>query len=191
MNRRSLLLLAAPALLRGADAIVGRWRSVTTTKGGIGAVYEFGVNGRTKYSSAALLDMEYQVEGPYLKLAGQTIGMGWHPDGRLQLNYGKDQVEDYSRRGKAMDTARHLLGEWTGTRVMAGRALPAAYLFGEGNKALHVLLLKTLGGQWKAAGQGWSLTVDALPPRTIAHDAATGRLTITVAGGDPHEFSRF
>ena len=192
MRRRSLLLSMFSPLLMGADGLSGRWRSVTTTKGGIGAVYEFDSRGRATYSSVALVEMDYQLEGAYLKLSGQTIGTGWHPDGRLQLNYGQNVVEDYKRVGAIVDRQAPLIGEWLGTRLMAGRVLPIRYIFQKGSKALFLTFLKTTPGSWQTApGQGFLVRLPGLPDRNALYDSKAERMTITVDGGDPHEFSPF
>ncbi len=188
MKRRELMLLTLPAILDGAEPIVGRWRSVTTTKGGIGAVYDFRANGSVAYSSAALVDLEYGLEGQVLTIGGQRVGIGWHADGRLQLNFGQDVIEDFSRKGEIVDAAQPLLGEWAGRRVMAGRKIPVSMQFRAGNRALMVLFLKTVLGRYQGGAGPWTLTLPSLPPRRVV--AGTGGLTIAAAGGDVHEFVR-
>jgi len=189
MNRRRLLLLAAPALLRGEAPIVGRWRSVTTTKGGIGAVYDFRANGSVAYSSAAIVESEYGLDGQVLTLGGQRVGIGWHPDGRLQFNFGQDVIEDFSRKGEVVDAANPLLGEWAGSRLMAGKKIPVSMKFEAGNRALMVLFLKTELGRYQGGAGTWTITLPSLPALQI-RSGAGGTLTITAKGGDPHEFAR-
>lgn len=193
MNRRHLLILAWTLALSGAAPVTGRWRSVATTKGGIGAVYEFHATGSVTYSSAAIVEMDYQQDANTLTLGGQAIGMGWHKDGRLQLNYGNNELEDFSRQGKSPDAANPLLGEWKGSRMMEGRRIPVSLQFHAGNKALLVLYLKDTIGRYKAAEKNgeFRLVLPPLPARKITHDSAAGQLTITVDGGDPHQFARF
>jgi hypothetical protein len=162
---------------------------VTTTRGGIGAVYDFSPNGGATYSSAAIVEMPYQQDGNQIILGGQPIGIGWHPDGQLQFNYGNNQVEDYLREGKMVNAANPLLGEWKGSRVMQGQRLPVTLQFRTSNSALLVILLKTQAGRYQPAADSWTLTLPALPARTITEGG--GQLTITAAGGDPHQFARF
>lgn len=189
MNRRSLLALALPSFALGATPLTGRWRSVKTTGGGIGAVYDFSPNGSATYSSAAIVEMVYQQEGNQITLGGQPIGIGWHPDGRLQFNYGNNHVEDYTRQGKVVDAANPLLGEWKGNKVMQGQRVPMLLQFRGGNAALLMILFKTQSGHYHASAGSWTLTLPSLPARTITEN--DGRLTITAAGGDPHQFTRF
>lgn len=188
MTRRSLLLAAAPALLPGATALTGRWRSVTTTKGGIGAVYDFQAGGRATYSSCALVEMPYQLEGDQLNIGGQPVGVGWHPDGRLQLNFGQNHLEDYTRRGEA-SSANRLQGEWKGSRVMNGQRVPVTLQFRPGGQALLVMQLREYQGTYRATADGWTLALASLPARRIS--AADDQLIIQVVNGDPHPFRRF
>jgi hypothetical protein len=190
MVRRKLLALALPAILPGATPLLGRWRSATTTRGGIGAVYDFKPTGIATYSSVAIVDSEYRQDGGQLWLSGQTIGVGWHPDGRLQFNHGGNQVEDFIRQGKVVDTGHPLRGEWKGTRMMAGRPLPVTLQFHANGQALSVIYLKTQPGRYQPAAEGrWTLTIPPLPARTVSE--GVDELTITAVGGDPHRFLRF
>lgn len=195
MERRDLLLLA-PALLAPAHSaatpVAGRWRSLETTKGGIGAVYDITAGLRATYSSCAIVEMDYRLDDKVLTLGDQRVGIGWHADGGLQFAYGTNQIEDYTRQGKIVDPARPILGEWKGVRVMGGNRLPATLQFRESNKALLVIFLRSAAGQLAPKSTAsWSLALPSLPSRRIVHDRAADRLTITLDGGDPHLFARF
>jgi len=161
---------------------------MTTTKGGIGAVYEFFANGRASYTSAALVEGDYRQDGNQLTFAGQGIGFGWHPDGRLQLNFGNSQLEDYLRQGKMADPGNPLLGEFRGSRQMGGASVPVTLQFKDNNRALFAIYLKTVNGRYQATDSGWSMTIASMPERSITRDPASGYLTITAAGGDSHAF---
>lgn len=194
MLRRKLMLMAVPALLPGAAPLVGRWRSLTTTKGGIGAVYEFQANGSASYSSSAIVDMDYSIEGSQLKLGDQPASFGFHTDGRLQVNFGGGHFEDFKRQGKQIDAATPLFGEWSGTRIMDGRSLPVTFFFHPGGRAMLVIRLKTVAGRYQSAASGnneWRMTLPSLPARKIVHDGVSGQLMITADGGDVHAFGRF
>lgn len=194
MRRRTVLALGIPALLSGAPSILGRWRSVTTTKGGIGAVYDFRSNGAAHYSSVALVDMDYRLNATVLTLGGQSIGIGWHQDGRLQFNFGNDVVEDFTRQGQPPSAQEPLLGEWSGTRMMQNHAIPVTMQFHSGGRSLMVLFLKTHAGRYKptpSQQDAWTATIPSLPSRGIRLLPASNQLEITVQGGDPHLFARY
>ncbi len=160
MHRRSLLLLVVPALLRGVPLLMGRWRTVTTTQGGIGALYEFDSGGKATYSSAAIVEMDYRLDQNQLTLGGQSVGIGFHPDGGLQLNYGKNQIEDFTRQGKGADATNPILGEWKGSRMMENRRLPVTLQFHGGGRAL-VIYLKAEGCRYQSgppSSDAWIMT---------------------------------
>src|SRR4051812_1810552 len=74
--RTPLLILLATLPLASAqptgaspgEALIRRWRSVETSKGGIGAVYQFHADGTIDFSPSAIVDMPYRVDGDELIL---------------------------------------------------------------------------------------------------------------------------
>ncbi len=209
MDRRSLLFgpliaLHASRTTTAAEpsSIAGRWRSQTTTRGGIGAIYEFQSNGSATYSSVVLVETEYQQlpDGAHLVLDSssngpepqQAIGMGWLPGGRLQLNYGKDDLENYTRQGDVLDPANPLIGEWKGNRTGPhGQRMPVTYRFLPGKAGLVILYLRTHSGRYSHMPAGdWTMTIPTLATRTMKLDPATGSLAIREGAGNPYQFSR-
>jgi hypothetical protein len=186
MKRRYLICSLLPFCAQAADGLLGRWRSMTTTRGGIGAVYEFMKGGVVRYSSAAIVEMPFEQDGNQLKMSSQNVGMGWHADGRLQLNFGRNVVEDYVRVGGIADSAEPLLGEWKGRRVMGEREVPVLLQFRATKVMLMVLQLKTYTGRYS----GGRMTVSGLPARRV-QVRSEGLVEIQVEGGDNHEFTRF
>lgn len=184
MTRRALLL--TPALALGAPLPAGRWRSVTTTRGGIGAVYEFSANGRGLYASAALVKERYTFADNQLSIGASRFGVGWHPDGRMQFNDGAGHLEDFTPApGNAPNS---LIGEWSTTRVMAGQSIPVLYQFSPSGVAQLILRLRTCPARLLPAGSAWRITVTGLPTRTLNILTPGELITITVPGGDAHQF---
>ena len=74
MSMRALLLMlltlslaiAQPPSPNPAASLIGRWRSTETSKGGIGAVYQFRADGTFDFSPGAIVDMPYRMEGDQL-----------------------------------------------------------------------------------------------------------------------------
>jgi hypothetical protein len=74
---KPVLLFFALVLVNAQPPVnlAGRWRSVETSKGGIGAVYQFHADGTIDFSPGAIVDMPYRVEGDQLILPpGTTNG---------------------------------------------------------------------------------------------------------------------
>jgi hypothetical protein len=56
------------------SAPVGRWRSLETSKGGIGSVYEFRSAGTVDFSSGAVVEMQWRIENDQLVLSPPEAG---------------------------------------------------------------------------------------------------------------------
>src|SRR3954454_13693205 len=69
------VMLSAAAFLTAADSsanLLGRWRAVETSRGGIGTMFEFRKGGVVEYSPGAVVEMSYRVEGNELVLPPGT-----------------------------------------------------------------------------------------------------------------------
>jgi len=168
--------------MAGAEGkYLGRWRSVETSRGGIGGVFRFDAAGKVRHSLAALVAAAYQLQGSVLTWGGNAAGIGWHPDGRMQLNFGKGVLEDYTRVGAK---AEGIVGEWKGMRQMSGQSVPTTFVFREDGKSLMVVWLKTLVGKLNgnravlAGGKGYFVREEG------------EALVIQADGGDPHRYVR-
>jgi hypothetical protein len=63
---RKLLLVIAMACTTGTAAdrnVIGRWRSLETSKSGIGGMFIFREDGTLEFSPGAVVETEYRVEG--------------------------------------------------------------------------------------------------------------------------------
>ncbi len=186
MTRRTLLVSLSPTLAEGSEVPVGRWRSLTTTRGGIGAIYEFGPSGRGSYSSAALVMEPYTFAAGVLTMGQSRYGVGWHADGRMQWNDGQGTLLDFSPVGKP--ATKSILGEWTTRREMMGRVLPVSYVFQADGQAQLIIKLRTAAARVVAAGRDFRVEVQGFPTRKLRVIETGKRITITVPGGDDHEF---
>jgi len=101
--------------------LLGKWRSVVVSKGGIGAIVDFHADGTFDYSPGAVLGGRYRIEGKSLILAlddgepedKQTIES--LTAGALRLG-----PLDFRRVGRAEDAANLLLGVWITVKAMPG-----------------------------------------------------------------------
>jgi len=181
MKRRELVAILPFAMARAEAKYVGRWRSVETSRGGIGGVFEFDMTGKVRYSSAALVEAVYQWQGSVLTWNGKAAGIGWHPDGRMQLNFGNGVIQDYTRVGAK---AEGIVGEWKGMKQMSEVRVPTTFVFREDGKSLMVVWLKTLVGKLNgnravlAGGKGYVVREEG------------EALAIQADGGDPYRYVR-
>ena len=71
-----LLLLIAMACTTGTAAdrtVIGRWRSLEVSKGGIGGMFIFREDGTLEFSPGAVVETKYRVEGNRLITPGGTV----------------------------------------------------------------------------------------------------------------------
>src|ERR1700704_881073 len=110
---KPLLLLFVTLVLANAQppaSLTGRWRSVETSQGGIGAVYQFHPDGTVDFSPGAIVDMPYRVEGDQLILPpGTTNGpeikstLTLSGESIMRLS-AEGHVTEFHRRGAAPDS---------------------------------------------------------------------------------------
>jgi hypothetical protein len=133
--------------------LLGRWRSVETSKGGIGAMLTFQSNGVVDFSPGAVVEMNHRIEGSQLILPPATITgpeqrqqMEFHGEHQLRLITiagGQRATLVLTRKGRVHDAANPILGEWVGSQEMEGRRMDAHYLFYPAGKGLFL----SLGGR--------------------------------------------
>jgi hypothetical protein len=120
----AVLSLASALPAQEAQSIVGRWRSVETSHGGIGAI----------------VDMPYRLEGDQIVFPPSTTT---GPEEKSKLEWsGHDafRMDDiaYSRQGSAPSATHPLTGEWTGAFQMDGKNMERRFIF---DNAGHCLML--------------------------------------------------
>ena len=140
---------------RRRSGLIGRWRSLAVSQGGIGAIFEFHADGVVDYSPGAVVESEYRIEGDELVLPPATKDGGeqrqtieWLGDDHFRLKAEKTAGDELSRSGARVDPKRPILGEWTGTREMAGQQLDLHWFFYANGKTLLVIPFVTQHGRY-------------------------------------------
>lgn len=199
---RLFLLICGAGLMLAQnvpDALIGRWRTVAVTKGGIGAMYEFKTGGVVLVRPGAIVTGTYKIEGnemvlPPLMEGGppnrQTINLA-NP-GRLILFQGKEVSMDLSRVGKQPPGKPTVIGEWVGLREMDGQKLEMRIFFFAGGKSLFLLPFQTQQAKYQIDKGRMTLL---LPDGRAAEGPFTlggGALTIpSVRSGKSTELTRY
>jgi hypothetical protein len=143
-GRYVLLILGLANFLVAAEVpskLVGRWRSLETSEGGIGALLEFHADGSVDFSPGAVVEARYRIEANQLILASDSKA---GPEQRMTIEFvGEDKVHFRSagnnaaepkavelvRRGARTDPFNLLIGEWNGTRDIGGHRVEMRWLF--------------------------------------------------------------
>jgi hypothetical protein len=148
----------ASAQQPASASIVGRWRSLEASKGGIGAILEFRSDGTVDCSPGAVVEMPWRVEKNQLILPAETDGgaerkanLKWVGDNKLSL-VSEAAVIELARVGDHAGAGNPILGEWIESREMADRKLEAHYLFYQGGKLLFLMPFVTQHGSYTISG---------------------------------------
>jgi hypothetical protein len=160
----------ASAQQPSSASVVGRWRSLETSKGGIGAIIELRSDGTVDFSPGAVVEMPWRIENNQLVLPPETDGgverkanLKWVGDSKLSL-VSEAAVIELARVGDRADPGNPILGEWIESREMAGRKLEAHYLFYMGGKLLFLMPFATQYGSYTISGSALHLKVPSLKP---------------------------
>lgn len=191
MTRRTALFFPIPAILLAAEPPTGRWRSVTTTRGGIGATYTFRPDGTVEYATVAMATLRYEGAGSQLKIEGEPVTVAFPAGGRLRLKSASGETSEFTRVGPAPDPARPLLGEWRGVRVKEGRRLPMLYQFRPDGTLQFVITIRALPARLLPQGSAFRIEVPGLAPRDLVVQVPGQKLTIAEQGKSPYEFVPF
>ena len=134
-----LALLIALCVFSGfgeeqGSKLLGKWRSVTTSKGGIGALLDFRPDGRFEYIPAAIVPGRYSVEEQRLTIRdadGEQTVMNIEAISTEALRLGMPRAGslDLKRVGKPEDPEHLLFGVWVTLRTMEGLPSRGYYYF--------------------------------------------------------------
>lgn len=133
------------------NQLVGRWRSVETSKGGIGAMYDFDADGTVRFSPGAIVPMQYRADGDRVifdPADGNTCSLSWSGSDRVRFLVNGTVAEEYARLGRQPDPQNPLIGEWTGSRDMDGKKVLVHWIFGADGKALLMIRFLTQTGSY-------------------------------------------
>jgi hypothetical protein len=146
-----VMLFSLTALAQAPASLMGRWRSIGTSSGGLGAMFEFRDDGTFSFSIGAVVEMKYRIESNQLIFPPGTINgpeqhqtMEWVSADRLVLN----GAEIFSRQGTARDTNNPILGEWTTPRETGGVKSEARWFFEPEGKSLLLFPFKWQKGAY-------------------------------------------
>ncbi len=195
------ILIAASLVLAGLQAqvpedLVGRWRSLVTSKGGIGGMYEFHANGTVDFSPGAVVEMKYRLAGDQLFLATagekeQPMPFSWTQDGKLRMGPAL-AVEELRRVGPAA-TPGSLTGEWLGERDMDGNHVPVRWIFSSpsAGQALLLIAFKTEKGNFVVRSGGIAASFAGGGVLQGSYVIKDGVLTLTRSGSREQRFGRY
>jgi hypothetical protein len=190
--------LACMSCLAQSPPVAGRWRSLVTSNGGIGAIFDFHTNGTLDFSPGAVVESKYRIEGnelisPPATLQGPEIRqtIEWTGDDILRLLAGKDATTELTRQGPRSNSANPILGEWTGKREISGQSLTTRWFFYPGGKSLFLLPFTTIHGQYSTTGTSMRLELPNCPAVEGQFRLDGDVLSIPGLDGNTERYARF
>jgi hypothetical protein len=190
----------ASAQQPSSASILGRWRSLETSKGGIGAVFEFRSDGTADFSPGAVVEMPWRIESGQLILPPETdrgaerkTNLKWLDDNKLRLENGASVIE-LTRVGNRVDVSNPIVGEWLENRETAGRNLVAHWLVYNGGKLLFVMPFAVQHGSYTISGSAlhFSFPTWTPTPGNFRFKLADNVLTLSAPkGGNESHLARY
>ncbi|HEY4089436.1 MAG TPA: hypothetical protein VGM43_26085 [Bryobacteraceae bacterium] len=181
----AVLALAAALPAQETQTIAGRWRSVETSHGGIGGLYEFRADGTFSFSPGAIVDMPYRLEGNQIVFPPSTT-TGPEEKSKLEWN-GRDafRMDDiaYRRQGSAPDATQPLKGEWTGRFQMDGKNMERRFIFNGDGHCLMLIPFLTQNGIYTVRGGNLAARIDGASALSGTFSFANGVLAIHRSNG--------
>jgi hypothetical protein len=170
--------------------LLGRWRSVDTSRGGIGSMLTFQREGLVDYSPGAIVEGSYRVEGNQLVLPpGTTDGpeqrqtMTWLGNDRLRLGLAEGQPGiELARKGSQSDSVSPIIGEWSGVRDMRGNRVEVTYLFNSDSRVLLLIPFLTQRGTYSLDDGKIHLALPSRPAVDATFKVEGEVLTLTTDG---------
>jgi hypothetical protein len=146
----SAVCIATGVCEEGGGKLLGKWRSVTVSKGGIGALLNFYADGRFDYMPAAIVAGQYRVEGEKVitalddgepeyamtikSVTAETLGLVMRE---------KLPSLDLKRVGRPEDPDHPLLGTWVSTATVPGMPAHGYYYFRNNGRETLVIPFRT------------------------------------------------
>src|SRR5436190_20808073 len=138
-----IVLVLVPSFLvaQTPSSLLGRWRSLETSKGGIGAMFEFHADRAVDFSPGAVVESAYRIEGnrlilppgtkngPEQKMAIDFIGQAKLHLRPAGVDWSEADSLELLRKGDRADASNLIFGEWNGIREINGRQLEAHWFF--------------------------------------------------------------
>jgi hypothetical protein len=196
-------MLSAAAFLAADDSsakLLGRWRTLETSRGGIGTMFEFRKEGVVDYSPGAVVEMSYRVEGNELVLPPgtdkgpeQRQTITWLGDNKLRLRSpGEPEPgQELVRRGPRKTSPSPIVGEWAGSRDMRGRKVDVRYFFYPGGRGLLLIPFLTQQGSYATSNGTIHLDWPGCPTPDATFRVDDDVLTFTPAGSQPVKYARY
>jgi len=181
-------------------SIVGRWRSLETSNGGIGALIEFRLDGTVDLGLGAVVEMPWHIERKQLILPPATTDgpeqkytLNWLGDNKLGLET-EGVVIELARVGERPAPSDPILGEWIENREMGGHKLKAHWFINNGGKLLFLMPFAFRRASYTISGSELHIIIPGPKPesRFESFDLSPNLLILSQPnGGHKDSYARY
>jgi len=161
----SLSCIAACGAQEATSTLLGKWRSVVISKGGIGAVIDFHSDGTFDYMPGAVLGGRYRIENNRIITVfengdpEEVETIGAVSAGALRLVGSKPQQQlSFKRVGGVEDVDHLLIGTWVSTTTMPGLPAHGYYYFRRDGRETFFIPFRTDHCSYSVSGDRIRLT---------------------------------
>ena len=178
-------------------SIVGKWESVTRSRGGIGSTLDFHSDGTVSLTPGAMLDLNYRLDGTRLvmsftdpgsgEVSENTVNVHISGDSMMQSDPESGQEIRLVRAQAARTDTLPIVGTWSFTHQTGGTAFQI--FTADGNMHLRVPA-RTDRGTYVISADSLTIIIEGQDPWQVRYAIDGTRLTLYSPDESPQHYNR-
>ena len=179
------------------SGLIGRWDSVTRSRGGIGQIIEFQADGSIVLWAAAMVEATYRLEGARLIESYTDGGTGGRGTIEAEVRFEgseviqKDPISGeevrMARQGPAGPQGAPIVGVWSFPHETG---VTAFMMFTPDGRMIFRLPMRSERGRWSASGDSLTMGPAATRMKRYQYKLDGDRLTLTDEAGKQQDYLR-
>ena len=178
-------------------SIVGKWESVTRSRGGIGSTLDFHSDGTVSLTPGAMLDLDYRLDGTRLVMSFTDPGSGEVSENTVDVHIsGNSMMQSDPESGQEIRLVRaqaartdtlQIVGTWSFTHQTGGIAFQI--FTADGNMHLRVPA-RTDRGTYVISADSLTIIIEGQDPRQVRYAIDGTKLTLYSTDESPQHYNR-
>jgi hypothetical protein len=193
-----VMISPSTASLSGQEvSIVGKWESVTRSRGGIGSTLDFHSDGTVSLTPGAMLDLNYRLDGTRLVMSFTDPGSGEVSENTVDVHIsGDSMMQSDPESGQEIRLVRAqaartdtlpIVGTWSFTHQTGGTAFQI--FTADGNMHLRVPA-RTDRGTYVISADSLTTIIEGQDPWQVRYAIDGTKLTLYSADESPQQYNR-
>jgi hypothetical protein len=193
-----VMISPSTASLSGQEvSIVGKWESVTRSRGGIGSTLDFHSDGTVSLTPGAMLDLNYRLDGTRLVMSFTDPGSGEVSENTVDVHIsGDSMMQSDPESGQEIRLVRAqaartdtlpIVGTWSFTHQTGGTAFQI--FTADGNMHLRVPA-RTDRGTYVISADSLTTIIEGQDPWQVRYAIDGTKLTLYSADESPQHYNR-